>query len=76
MSLTSPSVAPNRKALKQAGLKNWGPRQNSQPLGQEIRQADWKTGFVKVMVSLPIFYITLRLYITPTGYADGEKMSK
>ena len=69
-------MAPNRKALKQAGLKNWGPRQNSQPLGQEIRQADWKTGFVKVMVSLPIFYITLRLYITPTGYADGEKMSK
>ena len=69
-------MAPNRKVLKQAGLKNWGPRQNSQPLGQEIRQADWKTGFVKVMVSLPIFYITLRLYITPTGYADGEKMSK
>lgn len=72
-------MAPNRKALKQAGLKNWGPwgpRQNSQPLGQEIRQVDWKTGFVNGMVSLPILYITLRLYITPTGYADGEKMSK
>lgn len=76
MNLTSRSVAPNRKVLKQAGLKNWGPRQNSQPLGQEIRQVDWKTGFVNGMVSLSILYITLRLYITPTGYADGEKMSK
>lgn len=74
---TAPPVPLIGRAPKQARTKElWAEAESTTNKAWDPLGVDWKTGFVNIIFSSPTFYITLRLYITPTGYADWEEMSK